>query len=137
VTGEVVVDTSVAFKWLVGYGETGLDAAAELLRARRDGHLRLIAPATIRVELANTLRYVLGAEDALALLSDFEQVDLDLAPISADLVCRAVSRAQETGIGVYDALFLALAEQRDCPLVTADRKAFAGIETPIEVRLIE
>ena len=37
---------------------------------------------------------------------------------------------------IQRALFLALAEQLDCPLVTADRKAFTGIDSPVEIRLI-
>ncbi len=133
---ELVIDTSVAFKWFVALGEDGLDEAAALLRAHKDGDLRLIAPATIRVELANTLRYLLSPDDASALLDDFERIQLGLADISADLVRQAVQRAGQTGMGVYDALFLSLAEHRRCPLATADRKAFASIETPIEVRLI-
>jgi predicted nucleic acid-binding protein len=39
-------------------------------------------------------------------------------------------------MSIYDALFLALAEELDCPLITADRKAFADIDTPVEIRLI-
>ena len=132
----MVVDTSVAFKWFVGWGETGLDDAAELLAAHRRRELRLIAPSTIAVEIANTIRYLVPIADALELLAQFEATHIELHDTTPDLVRRATERAAETGMGVYDALFLALAEQHGCALATADRKAFADVETPIPIRLI-
>ena len=134
---EVVIDTSVAFKWFVGYGETGLDGAGSLLRAHREGELELIAPSTITVEVANALRYLLPRPgDALDFLHELESVRLRLYDTTPSLVRLATTRALETGMAVYDALFLALAEQRECPLVTADLKAFASIRSPIEIRLL-
>jgi len=137
VTQELVVDTSVAFKWFIGYGETSLDEAAALLLAHRRGEVALIAPSTIALEVANTLRYTLpDTNEALGFLADLESIRLELIDASPSLVRRATARAIETGMSVYDALFLALAEERLCPLVTADRKAFATVETPIEIRLL-
>lgn len=136
VTPEIVVDTSVAFKWFVAFGESGLGEAAQLLTAHQRGEVVLIAPSTLPVEIANTLRYIVAPEDARALLADFEAFHVDLVEITYDLVQKATSRAAQTGIGVYDALFLALAEEHDCPLATADRKAFADAATAIEIRLV-
>ena len=137
VTPEIVVDTSVAFKWFVGYGETGLEEAGALLLAHRRGEVELIAPSTLTVEIANTLRYLLPhAKDALDFLTELEATHLGLYAPTPDLVRRATERAIEAGVAVYDALFLALAEEHDCPLVTADRKAFEGAKTPIEIRLL-
>ena len=45
--------------------------------------------------------------------------------------------AIERRMTVYDALFLTLAQELDCPLVTADRRAFGSIPPEVaEVRLI-
>jgi predicted nucleic acid-binding protein len=132
----MVVDTSVAFKWFGGWGEGGLDAAGELLVAHRRRELQLIAPSTIAVEIANTVRYLVPIADALELLAEFEATHLELHDTTPDLVRRATLRAGQTGMGVYDALFLALAEQHDCALATADHKAFADVETPIQIRLL-
>jgi predicted nucleic acid-binding protein len=48
---------------------------------------------------------------------------------ATDLACRH-------NLSVYDALFLQLAEELDCPLVSADRRAFAGIDSPVEILLL-
>ena len=136
VTHELVIDTSVAFKWFVAYGEGGLGEAGQLLAAHRAGEVVLIAPSTMPVEIANTLRYLVTPDDAHALLSSLEAFRVDLVDTSYDLVRKALGWAAGTGISVYDALFLALAEERWCPLVTADRKAFASVATPVEIRLV-
>lgn len=137
VAPEIAVDTSVVFKWFVAYGENGLNEAAELLQRQRSGAISLIAPSHITVEIANTLRYVTPSpSDAISYLEDFEAVGIRLFDTTPSLVRLAIKRASQTGMGVYDALFLALAEERGCPLVSADRKAFAGIESAIEVHLI-
>jgi predicted nucleic acid-binding protein len=137
VTREVVIDTSVAFKWFVAYGETGLTEAARLLRSQRTGEVTLIAPSIIVVELANTLRYLTpDPEDALGFIDDFDCAGVQLFDTTLDLVRNATVRASESGIGVYDALFLALAEQRNCMLASADRKAFGNIKTSIDVLIV-
>lgn len=137
VAPEVVIDTSVAFKLFVGYGETGLDQAAALLSAHREKELRLIAPATLPIEIANSLRYLLpDPKDVLGFLSDLKSLHIVLFATDFELVRRAAVRALETDMGVYDALFLALAEERQCPLVTADRKAFGAVKSPIEIRVL-
>lgn len=49
---------------------------------------------------------------------------------SVPLLMRAVELATEKRIGVYDCLYVALAEEQDCELVTADArllKAFQGL----------
>jgi len=137
VTPEIVIDTSVAFKWFVGYGENGLDEAGALLLAHRQFEIDLIAPATLPVEIANTLRYVLAdRDDTIGFLADLESAHIRLFPPTFSLVSSAAVRAIETNMGVYDALFLALAEERQCPLATADRKAFESIESPVEILLL-
>jgi predicted nucleic acid-binding protein len=50
---------------------------------------------------------------------------------------RALHCAFENRITVYDALFLSLAQEFDCPLITADRTAFGAIPPEVaEVRLV-
>lgn len=137
VTREVVIDTSVAFKWFVAYGETGLDEAAGLLRSHQVGEIALIAPSIIVVELANTLRYLTPtAEDALDFIDDFNCAGVRLFDTTVELVRKAAARASESGMSVYDALFLTLAEQRRCMLASADRKAFGDIGTSVEILIV-
>ncbi len=132
-----VVDTSVAFKWLREEGENGVDEARALLHAHQSRELLLVAPATLPVEIANALRYsTLTPHDVLDAIEAFDQLHVDLVPVDPTRLAGATSLAYTHGISVYDALFLALAEELDCPLVTADRRAFAGITATVEIRLI-
>ena len=137
VAPRLVVDTSVAFKWFVAYGEQSLDEAVELLEAHRNDEVTLMAPSTVLVEIANTLRYLVpDPREALGFLGDFEAMHIVLFDPTPQRVRRAALRASETGMGVYDALFLALAEELECPLVSADRKAFSDVETSVEIRVL-
>lgn len=137
VTRPLVVDTCVAYKWLSAAGEDAVEQALDLLEARSRGDVVLVAPATMPVELVNALRYSgLERDDILALVEDLDLSHVELFDTSSQRLAQATSLAYNHGLSVYDALFLALAEELDCPLVTADRRAFEGLETDIEIRLL-
>lgn len=116
----VVVDASVAAKWLIP--EDGSDAAQGLLAREAV----LIAPALLLVEVASVLwkssrsrRIAPGAADAaLAVLPGyFAELVAD-----GDLIQGALHLASALDHPVYDCLYIALAQSRDCPLVTADAR---------------
>ena len=131
-----VVDSSAAFKWFVR--EPGSDEMAGLLRRHRDGETTLLAPALLRIELANALRYGgLDAADLRHAMVALAGMRLEIVEADDSLLAEACVLALEHALPVYAALFLALAVARDCPLVTADRKAFARIPIGVcEVRLV-
>jgi predicted nucleic acid-binding protein len=134
---KAVVDSCVAYKWLRPLGEAGVPQALALVEASGAGEIELVAPAIMPVELANVIRYArLPVEVAVELLREIDGFHVTLyAPVASRLE-HATRLAFRHGLAIYDALFLQLAEELDCPLVTADRRAFAGIDTPIEIRLL-
>lgn len=136
-TSRIVVDSCVAFKWIRPIGEDGVLQAEALLDAQEAGEVELVAPATLFVELANAIRYSkLGEPAAVDLVQNFDALYLESYEPDAQRLARAMALAFQHDLAVYDALFLQLAEELDCPLVTADRKAFGRIDTPVEIRLI-
>jgi predicted nucleic acid-binding protein len=112
----IVVDTSVALKWVLP------EAAAEL--AKRVLGQSLIAPDVWRVEAANGLRKSVRRGDA----SESEARDwlsiLEAAPVedvpTATILRQGLDLAMALNHPIYDCLFLALAVDRGCRLLTAD-----------------
>ena len=114
-----VVDASVAAQW---YFPEEHSAAAELLLVRE---AELVAPDLLYVEVAAIAwHYVRRGEidDATAerILGELRQVPLTLRPVS-ELAPEALALALRTGRSVYECLYLTLAVQGSCTLVTADR----------------
>lgn len=133
----VVVDSSVAYKWYYRNDELGVEIADELLADHLAGRVILAAPTTLPVELANALRYsALQPERVSEIIDLIGAARIQLFHTSTEALRRAAKLAFEHNISIYDALFLALAEELGCPLVTADRKAFEGIDSPVEIRLL-
>ena len=120
---ELVVDASVALKWLFADGRDEVDAAAarRLLNGVRDGEFRLVAPPHFLAEVAAVLaREAPGT--ALRDLVDLQQVEVSIVDDAAALV-RAVELAVATGQHVFDTLYHAIAlEHPDAVLVTADER---------------
>lgn len=120
----IVVDASVAVKWLVP--EAGKAAADELLN---DG-VPLLAPALIRVEVAaaiarkvrfDEIRFQTG-ESALSRWLQFLLAgQVTLVPDEADLA-GAWQLATELKHPLQDCLYLALALRLRTPPITADKK---------------
>ena len=116
----LVVDASVAFKWFIE--ELQSDAALRVPALPED----LIAPDLIVVEVANALWR--GVRDGRVLttqateaLTSLPRFFAELAS-SASLAPRAFAIACDLSHPVYDCLYLALAEQRDARVVSADAR---------------
>lgn len=134
----VVVDTSVMVKWITAWGESGLPEAAALLQEHHAGSLQLVTPVSARVEFANVMRFIgIGHEDASWFLKDLDNAGIRFVTDSLERTLLATELAFCHRLTVYDALFLALAQELDCPLVTADRRAFRRVPPEVaDVQLI-
>jgi predicted nucleic acid-binding protein len=119
----LVVDTSVAARWVIGSDDPGLsnetNVALTLLPRR------LIAPDLLAAEFANVMWKKVRAQEidaaqareALAILPDL----IDLIP-TGQLADRAMDISLALDHPAYDCFFLATAEMLETIVVTADRK---------------
>ncbi len=126
----LVLDTSVAVKWYLP--EDLHDEAIELLRRAEAGDADLLAPGTVQPEFFNALWWQHRREDLpLDRVRDlWKQFALDPVVLYApeELIPRAAEIALQTRVIIYDALFLALAENSETVVVTADGKLIKALE---------
>jgi len=137
----LVLDTSVAVKFHVP--EEQHEEARALRTAFEEGRTELLAPDTILPEAFNAF-WQLHRRGELTREEIQEGWDLiSSLPLSLyapeDLMPRAVEITVETGVIVYDALFLALAEDAEAVMITSDGKLlktlngtpYAGLAHPL------
>jgi predicted nucleic acid-binding protein len=126
----VVVDSSVAIKWLVV--EPYSTEARRVLNDYQAGTLTLLAPDLINAEVGNViwkkhLFQGLAAADAQLILDAFRALTFILTPTAAlleDAFRLAVSHQRS----VYDSKYLALSLREKCRLVTGDEKLVNALE---------
>ena len=125
--GFVVVDASLAFKWLVP--EKNSDKARELARSWDSEGTQPVAPHLMPVEVANALhrrvvRNELDVQDAIRLIENLLATGIALRETnylhSRTLELASLLRQN----AVYDAHYLALAEALGCELWTADQRFY-------------
>ena len=122
---KIVVDASVAVKWL--FPESHSEAAKRVLTRFRE----LIAPDLLWAEVANAIfkKILCGevsAQEAAEVWREFERYPIKTVT-SKDLAGTALRVAHESESSVYDCLYLALAYNRNCSLVTADKKFYQRV----------
>lgn len=117
-TGELVVDASVAVKWFVR--EEGSDEARHLA----ESGVRLVAPVLISLEVASALSK--KSRKKLVSLGEVES-DLRQLPRLLDelidldgLMRRALALADDLDHPIYDCLYVETARLRRVALVTSD-----------------
>lgn len=118
----LVIDSSVAVKWFTQ--EAGTEAALKLRASVLSGKCRLEAPDLLLYELANALRFNprLDADDVKLAIGSLINMGISFHPAGDALLVRAVDLAFRCRMTVYDSSFIALADIRGLPLVTADEK---------------
>lgn len=121
---DVVVDASVALKWVVD--EEGSEAAAALAT------LDLCSPELFLAESANALwakrrRGELTASEAAERMRLLRIAPVELIPLE-DLVEAAILLALRLGHPVYDCFYIAVALQRGGIVVTADTRFFEAAQ---------
>jgi predicted nucleic acid-binding protein len=125
-----VLDSSVGFKWVV---TEVLSDKAQLVRDDyRNKHHELLAPDIFPIEIAHALTRAerqgrITAPQSGILLADVLSTSPNLLPY-LPLLRRAVEISSSLRIGVYDCLYVALAERESCELLTADNRMVASLK---------
>src|SRR5438552_1236365 len=119
-----VLDSNVALKWVLAEPDS---TKANVLRDDfRSRVHELLAPDVFPVEVAHALTRAerqgrLSSASGKVLLKDMLGYLPDLYPY-LPLLPRAYDLSSQFRIGVYDCLYIALAEQEGCELLTADER---------------
>ena len=127
VSGSVVIDASLAIKWLIE--EIDSDIAHAALQHWVEQDTARIAPYLLPFEVANVLhrrvvRQELGLEDSARMIARLRESKLELHQPQG-LHVRALQLASRLSQGAaYDAHYLALAESVGCELWTADERFY-------------
>ncbi len=123
-----VLDASVGIKWVMN--EVDSAEAHHLRDDYRNQVHELIAPDSFPLEAAHALTKARRrgiVTDATRLWVEL-MVDSPRVFPSVALMLRALGIASQAGIGVYDCLYVALAERERCELVTADTRLINSLQ---------
>jgi predicted nucleic acid-binding protein len=117
-----VLDASVAAKWFTRHDEADREKAVALRGLHQSGRCTLVVPEFALLEVLNAIQFSPRAEedDAARALGLLEKLRLEIAPLDWDLLRRATAIAWGRRVALYDAAYVALAERRGVPLLTAD-----------------
>jgi len=138
--GEFVLDCSVAAKWVLP--EPDRAPALELFERYAAGEVLLIAPDLLLAEFASLAakrhrRKELSAEqarEAFRLMAKCAPRLFDTRP----QLPRALDLSLRYQMSLWDCVYLSLALDHDCPVLTADRRLFrAGKAGHPSVRLVQ
>jgi predicted nucleic acid-binding protein len=117
-----VIDSSVTVKWVLP--EPDSDKALRLRDGLRNSVHELLSPDIFTVEASHALTRAerqgrIAVGQARTLLLDILTTPPLVFP-SQPLLLRAIDISSAVRVGVYDCIYVALAEQENCELVTAD-----------------
>jgi predicted nucleic acid-binding protein len=129
----VVIDASIALKWVID--ENDSDRAAALLARWFVEGTTLLAPALLIYEVTNAVYQrirngIFDSDDARQALENVLLTELELVfPKNSTLSVRAMELAQQYRLpATYDAHYLALAEREQCEYWTADTRLWNAVK---------
>src|SRR5436305_617717 len=125
-----VLDSSVAFKWEVT--EPDSDKADALRDDFRNAVHDLLAPDIFNVEVSHALTRAerqgrIAVGEARKLFLDILTTPPSFFPFQP-LLPRAIDISSAMRVGVHDCIYVALAEQEGCEVVTADDRMVNALQ---------
>jgi predicted nucleic acid-binding protein len=126
-----VLDASVALKWVLP--EADSDKALRLRDDFRNSAVELLAPDIFPAEIGHALaraerRGIISPPLGSVLLADILSTPPRLFASYPGLITRAFAIASPMRVGVHDCLYVALAEQEGCELITGDDRLVRNLQ---------
>lgn len=117
-----VLDASVIVKWFLHHQEADRDRALALRDLHVSGRTTIFIPGLALLEILNAIRFNPKADEETgeAALEALQDLNLEIKAGDADVLRKTNAIAWAYKITIYDALYVALAEQVGYPLITAD-----------------
>lgn len=117
-----VLDASVLVKWFLHKEEADRDRALALRELHISGRSIIFVPQLALLEVLNAIRFAPKAkeEDGETALEALRDLHLEIKPPDYDVLRKSNAVAWAYKITIYDALYVALAEQMGYPFITAD-----------------
>jgi predicted nucleic acid-binding protein len=139
VADSYVVDTGVFLRWFVD--QDGFEHAQELQQELVDGSVTVATIDFARVEVAGVLRKKglltgrLTPEEFAGAVRVIDDIGVTVYETTADRLEQAALLSARRMIGMYDALFVHLAEELELPILTSDTRLgrAAGRTVRVEV----
>jgi predicted nucleic acid-binding protein len=137
-----VIDASVLVKWFLYQQEADRDRALALRELHISGRSIIYIPQLALLELVNAVRFAPKAkeEDGEMALEAVRDLHLEVKPPEYDVLRKANAIAWAYKTTIYDALYVAHAEQVGYPLITADEtmiRKLAGHSIVVPLRELE
>ena len=135
---QFVVDASVGFKWIIpSVYEPLREEAMRLTELRSAGLLEFVVPDFFWIELGNALWKAARSKRITTIEFDesrkfLQSTDIPSFP-SWQLLPSALLIATEFDRSVYDSLYIALAKESSCQLITADEKLANAVALKLPV----
>ncbi len=127
----LVVDTSVAIKWLNKDRENFLDRADNIIRKAQTEEIVIVMPELSKYEIGNALLYKNSDLPLLeTVIEDFYNLPIEFIGEDLEIAQKTVEIAYKNNITYYDASFISLAEKLKAVLVTDNpkhQKKFPGV----------
>jgi len=132
----LVVDASVAVKWFLEDGESGVDTAAALLADHAAGRCALVAPALLAHEVLGVFARRLPQEAQAEAIEALYDVGIRLIAPTRELSLASAELIAKRQLSAFDSGYAALASALDCPLATADRRLANALGRSVTTRLV-
>lgn len=120
---KVVVDSSVAIKWLNFKDEDFIEQSDKLMADSKAGKIELLMPELAKCEVGNALlNKGISLSQALGSLATYYSFPVRFIPLTSSLGAVTMEIAQTSSMTYYDAVFISVAIKENAVLVTANPK---------------
>ena len=119
---KIVIDTSVIVKWYIK--EANTSKALTYLEKYKENKIDILLPSVAALELANALYFSAKLNNKILrkFLNNFYNLAFQIYPLNLDFILDTQITMQGFDIAIYDSLFVTLAKNENCKLITADKK---------------
>ena len=134
-----VLDASVVVKWFALANEEHIEKACALFNLIVERKIVFLAPELLVYELSNALwkGKKFNNHQLNEAMKAFYALNVELFSANMILLQKAHQIAADYDITIYDAVYVSLAELKECSLITANSKCFKRIQKDFVVALDE